>query len=120
VEPSSEKKIVVFELEDHSLWILCDCGLGYGPKDLAEDRLISDKRFIKKLPSAIHPRPKNARDWHYKIPLSTGYYINVTPYTATEGYACNWGLFSNKGDRLVTLKDINMEESGANEEPNNQ
>jgi len=100
-KPGDARGTVIFELDDHTYWTLCDCGLTYGMANIAVDHLIPDKKFAGKLPASINPKPRDAANWNYRIQLSTGFYIRVTPCDDNEGFVCKWGLYSGKDNRLI-------------------
>ena len=85
----------LFELADHTIWSLCDCGLTYGPEEIDFSRLKPDPMFEEVLPAKINPRPRGAKDWNYKISLSTGFYVQVSPYDGGE-YEFKYGLFRSR------------------------
>ena len=70
---------LLFELEDHSLWSLCDCGLTYGPDNIELTKLTSLDRVKNALPAIITPKPKNAKEWKYTFALDNGYKIEILP-----------------------------------------
>lgn len=96
MEKGLEKKMPLFEFADHTFWTFCDCGLTYGPEEIDSTCLHPVPAFKKALPAEIRPKPKDAKDWNYRIPLSTGFHIRVSPYEGEGEYEFKWGLFKSK------------------------
>lgn len=85
---------VILELDDHTYWTLCDCGLTYGPPvaEIDKARLAPLPQFSQALPAEINPRPKNATGWHYEIVLSSGSRLTVSPGEKGGKFAFKWKL----------------------------
>jgi hypothetical protein len=67
----------IFELEDGTLWQLCDIGLGWTQFMKIEDSWKLDVEIQKHLPSRINPRPAHKINWNYSLMLQDGYSIHI-------------------------------------------
>lgn len=80
----------IFQMEDGSLWQLCDIGLGWSRFEKPapgwqENQLV--KEFI---PANINPRPSIARPWEYEFSLKKQMILWVKPGKRKGSYS--WGL----------------------------
>lgn len=87
----------LFELGDHSYWSLCESGLTFGPEQLDHSRLIPMAQLQGLLPATFVPKPKGAKGWHYRLVLSTGVCIEISPSTRRPN-AFRWKLLSTPSD----------------------
>jgi len=95
---AGELTTLLFELDDHSFWSLCDCGLTFGPEDIDLSGLSPLPNFRHILPATIRPKPKGAKDWNYGILLSTGYCIEISPSDKRQN-AFRWRLLPLTADQ---------------------
>jgi len=96
IDEDMKRGMPLFELADNTFWTFCECGLTYGPEQVDSTRLRPAPGFEKVLPAKITPRPRSAKDWEYRIPLSTGFEIWVAPYEGEGEYEFKCWLSRSK------------------------
>jgi hypothetical protein len=87
--PESGKPLV-FEMEDGSLWQLCDVGLGWTRFQKAETDWVEHPAVKPYLPAEIIPRPKDAKPWEYEFRLKNGAVLWVKPGKHERTF--QWGV----------------------------
>jgi len=83
-------KPLVFEMQDGSIWQLCDVGLGWSPFQRIESHWVQQAEIQRHLPADICPRPKNIKPWHFEFKLNTGTVLWVKPGRRPQSF--QWGL----------------------------
>jgi hypothetical protein len=87
---TSKGKVLIFEVEDGSLWQLCDIGLGWTYFDSPEPDWMLVDEIQKHLPANINPRPTVSNPWEYEIKLSIRTSLWVKPGRHEMSY--QWGV----------------------------
>jgi hypothetical protein len=83
-------KPLVFEMQDGTLWQLCDVGLGWTRFDHVESRWRPHPAVQPYLPADITPRPKEAKPWEYEFMLNRGAVLWVKPGRRPKTF--RWGI----------------------------
>jgi len=83
-------KPLVFELQDGSLWQLCDAGLGWTHFRQSEAHWVEHPAVQPHLPSNIIPRPKYAKAWEYEFSLKDSTVLWVKPGRHPQTF--QWGI----------------------------
>jgi hypothetical protein len=87
--PESGKPLI-FEMEDGSLWQLCDVGLGWTRFQKTESDWVEHPAVKPYLPAEINPRPKDAKPWEYEFRLKNGAILWVKPGKHERTF--RWGV----------------------------
>jgi hypothetical protein len=82
-------KPLIFQLQDGTLWQLCDVGLGWTRFTEKQAHWIEHPAFKPYLPAEIIPRPRDTRPWEYEFTLKDGTIFWVKP---GNNEAFRWGL----------------------------
>lgn len=90
-------KPLVFEMQDRTLWQLCDVGLGWTRFRNTESHWIEQPDIQPYLPADISPRPKNAKAWEYEFKLKGGVSFWVKPGKHPRTF--QWGISKKNRDR---------------------
>ena len=88
-------KPLVFELQDGSLWQLCDAGLGWTRFERIEPYWVEHPAIQPYLPADISPRPKVERPWEYEFTLKHGAVLWVKPGRRPQTF--RWGVRTKAG-----------------------
>jgi hypothetical protein len=88
-------KPLVFELQDGSLWQLCDVGLGWTRFRRTEAHWMEQPAIQPYLPADISPRPKDAKPWEYEFKLKRGAVLRVKPGRRPQTF--RWGIRTKTG-----------------------
>lgn len=88
-------KPLVFEMEDGSLWQLCDIGLSCTRFQKVEPHWVEHPSVKPYLPAEIAPRPKDAEPWKYQFKLKGGAVLWVKPGKHERTF--QWGVRTKKG-----------------------
>jgi len=83
-------KPLVFEMQDGTLWQLCDVGLGWTRFQNIEAHWVEHPAIQLYLPADITPRPKNAKPWEYEFKLKGGAALWVKPGKHPRTF--HWGI----------------------------
>jgi hypothetical protein len=83
-------KPLVFEMQDRTLWQLCDAGLGWTRFENTEPHWIEHPAVKPYLPADITPRPKDAKPWEYEFSLKAGAVLWVRPGKIPKTF--RWGI----------------------------
>jgi len=83
-------KPLVFEMQDGTLWQLCDAGLGWTRFEKIESHWVENPAVKPYLPVDITPRPKDAKPWEYEISLKAGAVLWVRPGKLPKTF--RWGI----------------------------
>lgn len=83
-------KPLVFEMQDGTLWQLCDAGLGWTRFENTEPHWVEHPAVKPYLPADITPRPKDAKPWEYEISLKAGAVLWVRPGKRPKTF--QWGI----------------------------
>ena len=86
-------KPLVFEMQDGSLWQLCDVGLGWTRFQKTEAHWVEHPALHPYLPADIIPRPKAIKPWEYEFQLKAGAVLWVKPGTRSNTF--QWGIRHN-------------------------
>jgi hypothetical protein len=81
---------LIFEMEDGSLWQLCDIGLGWTQFQKTESHWVEHPAVKPFLPAMIIPRPKDAKPWEYEFKLNKGAILWVKPGKHEKTF--QWGV----------------------------
>lgn len=73
------RKPLIFEMQDGTLWQLCDAGLGWTSFEITEPNWVEHPAVKPYLPADITPRPKDANPWEYEFSLKDGAVLWVRP-----------------------------------------
>jgi hypothetical protein len=87
-------KQLVFEMQDASLWQLCDAGLGWSNFEHIEPDWTENLSIQAHLPADIIPRPRDAKPWEYEFALKDGVVLWVKPGKRRKSF--RWGLGKKK------------------------
>jgi hypothetical protein len=85
-----EGKPLVFEMQDGTLWQLCDAGLGWTRFENTEPHWVEHQAVKPYLPADITPRPKDAKPWEYEFSLKAGAVLWVRPGKCPKTF--KWGI----------------------------
>lgn len=97
-------KPLVFELQDGSLWQLCDVGLGWTRFGRTEAHWVEQPAIQPYLPADISPRPKDAKPWEYEFKLKRGSVLWVKPGRQPRTF--QWGVRAKtRGTERPTERD---------------
>ncbi len=88
-------KPLVFELQDGSLWQLCDVGLGWTHFQHTESHWVENPDIQLYLPAEIMPRPHNAKTWEYEFELKHGAILWVKSGRRPQKFL--WGIRTKSG-----------------------
>lgn len=88
-------KLLVFELQDGSLWQLCDVGLGWTRFRRTESHWVEHPAIKPYLPADISPRPNDAKPWEYEFKLKRGAVLWVKPGGRPQTF--QWGIRTKTG-----------------------
>lgn len=88
-------KPLVFELQDGSLWQLCDVGLGWTRFQHTESHWVEHPAIQSYLPAEIMPRPHDAKPWEYEFELKHGAVLWVKPGRRPQTFL--WGIRMKSG-----------------------
>jgi len=88
------RKPLIFEMEDESLWQLCDIGLGWTQFQKTESHWVEHSVVKPFLPAMIIPRPKDAKPWEYEFKLNKGAILWVKPGKHEQTF--QWGVKTKK------------------------
>lgn len=80
----------IFEMEDGTLWQLCDVGLGWSRFEKPSSDWLENQNIQNYLPASINPRPSVSRPWEYEFELKKRMIFWVKPGKRERSY--NWGL----------------------------
>jgi hypothetical protein len=80
----------IFEMQDGTLWQLCDVGLGWTLFENIEPHWIEHPAVKPYLPADITPRPKDAKPWEYEFSLKAGAVLWVRPGKFQKTF--QWGI----------------------------
>lgn len=83
-------KPLVFEMQDGTLWQLCDAGLGWTRFEKTETHWVEHQAVKPYLPADITPRPKDAKPWEYEFSLKDGAFLWVRPGKLPKTF--QWGI----------------------------
>jgi hypothetical protein len=83
-------KPLIFEIQDGSLWQLCDVGLGWTRFQKTESHWVEQSVIQPYLPADIIPRPKDIKPWEYEFQLKAGVVLWVKPGGRPNTF--KWGL----------------------------
>jgi hypothetical protein len=83
-------KPLVFEMQDGTLWQLCDVGLGWTRFKNTEPHWIEHPTIQTYLPADIIPRPKESKPWEYEFTLKAGAVLWVKPGKRPKSF--QWGI----------------------------
>ncbi|NOQ22241.1 MAG: hypothetical protein GQ565_06290 [Candidatus Aegiribacteria sp.] len=83
-------KSLVFEMQDGSLWQLCDVGLGWTQFQSTEPHWVEHPAIKPHLPADIIPRPVAIKPWEYEFKLKAGTALWVKPGKHDRTFL--WGL----------------------------
>lgn len=83
-------KPLVFEMQDGSLWQLCDAGLGWTRFQKTEPHWVEHPAIQPYLPADIIPRPKHCKPWEYEFKLKAGAVLWVKPGRHDRTF--QWGI----------------------------
>lgn len=83
-------KPLVFEMQDGSLWQLCDGGLGWTQFQNIGPQWIENRAIQPYLPADITPRPKDIKPWEYEFKLKGGAVLWVKPGKRPKTF--RWGI----------------------------
>jgi len=86
---------LVFELQDGSLWQLCDAGLGWTRFQHTEPHWVEHPAVQPYLPADIKPRPKDIKPWEYEFRLKGGAVLWVKP--GRRPHTFQWGIRTKTG-----------------------
>jgi hypothetical protein len=86
-------KPLVFEMQDGTLWQLCDVGLGWTRFENTEPHWVEHPAVKPYLPVDITPRPKDAKPWEYEFSLKAGAVLWVRPGKRPKTF--QWGIRRN-------------------------
>lgn len=89
------RKPLVFELQDGTLWDLCDVGLAWSQFQCVEKDWIEQSNFLPFLPADIFLRPKDAKPWNFQFNLKGGAILWVKPGKHPRTF--KWGIISAHG-----------------------
>lgn len=92
----NQMEMPLFEFGDGTFWMLGDCGLTYAPPAIDKTHLNTLRGSEEALPAKFNPRPKNAKDWDYRLILDSGFYIQVWPSQRMGSFAFRWNLQKSK------------------------
>lgn len=81
---------LVFELEDRSLWQLCDVGLGFTSYRAVGSDWVEHPRTKDHLPAVVVGRPNVTNPWEYEFTLANGVVMWVKPGQKEKTF--KWGL----------------------------
>lgn len=87
---SDGRKPLIFEMQDGSLWQLCDAGLGWTRFDKIEPHWVEHPAVKPYLPAVIMPRPKDAKSWEYEFNLKDDAVLWVRPGKYPQTF--HWGI----------------------------
>jgi hypothetical protein len=88
-------KPLVFEMQDGTLWQLCDAGLGWTRFRNTESHWVEHPAFQPYLPAEITPRPKDTKPWEYEFELKGGAVLWVKPGRRSQTF--RWGIRTKNG-----------------------
>lgn len=80
----------IFELEDGTLWQLCDIGLGWCIYEKSSPDWKENQMIKKYLPTNINPRPSTSKPWNYEFNLKGKMILWVRRGKQDKSYI--WGL----------------------------
>jgi len=83
-------KPLVFEMQDGTLWQLCDAGLGWTRFQNTEPHWVEHPAIKPHLPAEITPRPKGIKPWEYEFKLKHGAALWVKPGRHSQTF--QWGI----------------------------
>lgn len=83
-------KPLVFEMQDGTLWQLCDAGLGWTRFQNTEPHWVEHPAIQPHLPADITPRPKGVKPWEYEFKLNGGAVLWVKPGRYPQTF--RWGI----------------------------
>lgn len=83
-------KPLVFEMQDGTLWQLCDAGLGWTRFQNTEPHWVEHPAIQHHLPADITPRPKGINPWEYEFKLKGGATFWVKPGKHPQTF--QWGI----------------------------
>lgn len=83
-------KPLVFEMQDGTLWQLCDAGLGWTRFHNAEPHWVEHPDIQPYLPADITPRPKSIKPWEYEFNLKSDAVLWVKPGRHPQTF--QWGI----------------------------
>jgi len=83
-------KPLVFEMQDGTLWQLCDVGLGWTRFQNTESHWVEHPAIQAYLPADITLRPKDAKPWEYEFNLKGGATLWVNPGKHPGTF--HWGI----------------------------
>ena len=83
-------KPLVFEMQDGSLWQLCDAGLGWTRFQNTEPHWVENPAIQPYLPADIIPRPKDIKPWEYEFEIRGGAVLWVKP--GRQDRTFQWGV----------------------------
>jgi len=88
-------KPLVFEMQDGTLWQLCDVGLGWTRFQRTESHWVEHPAIQPYLPADISPRPKDVKPWEYEFRLKHGAVLWVKPGRYPQTF--QWGIRTKTG-----------------------
>ncbi len=80
----------IFEMEDGTLWQLCDTGLGWSRFEKPSPDWQENQTINKYLPANINPRPSDSKPWNYEFQLKKKMILWVKPGKRERSYT--WGV----------------------------
>lgn len=89
------RKPLVFEMQDGTLWQLCDIGLGWTRFQRTESHWVEHPAIQPYLPADILPRPKDVKPWEYEFKLKRGAVLWVKPGRRPQTF--QWGIRTKNG-----------------------
>ncbi len=102
-------KPLVFEMQDGTLWQLCDVGLGWTNFDHVEPNWWEQPIIQPHLPAEINLRPQDAHPWDYEFTLKDDVVLWVKPGRRPKTF--RWGL-RNVGERIASSQHIEEHKAG--------
>jgi hypothetical protein len=97
-------KPLVFEMQNGTLWQLCDAGLGWTRLQNTEPHWREHAAIQPHLPADITPRPKGIKPWEYEFKLKGGAALWVKPGRHPQTF--QWGIRTkNKGTEQPPERD---------------
>lgn len=98
-------KPLVFEMQDGTLWQLCDVGLGWTRFQRTESHWVEHPGIQPYLPANISPRPKDVKLWEYEFTLKRGAVLWVKPGRHPQTF--QWGIRTeSRGTEQPTERDM--------------
>jgi hypothetical protein len=86
----------IFELEDGTLWQLCDKGIGWSRFEKPSPSWQKNQAIKEFIPANINPRPLSSRSWEYEFLLKKRMILWVKPGKEEGSYS--WGLKESSTD----------------------